>query len=100
MCWPQRSARPGDISVPAGELRVLGPASAYPLKSAVVVETAAVRDLFGTSLSSLYAPAVLATFSSGDLRTSVRVIAPGGAAAYRKELAADRARYRAHSNLA
>ncbi len=75
---------------PQNELRELGPASSPPLTSAVVVETAAVRDLFGTSLSSLYAPAVLAVFGSGGTQINIRVIAPHGAAAYEQELAQDR----------
>ena len=75
---------------PLNELRELGPASSPPLTSAVVVETAAVRELFGTSLSSLYAPAVLAVFGSGQTQINIRVVAPHGAAAYERELAQDR----------
>jgi hypothetical protein len=75
---------------PLNELRELGPASSPPLTSAVVVETAAVRELFGTSLSSLYAPAVLAVFGSGETQINIRVVAPHGAAAYDRELAQDR----------
>ncbi len=75
---------------PLNELRELRPASSPPLTSAVVVETAAVRELFGTSLSSLYAPAVLAVFGSGETQINIRVVAPHGAAAYERELAQDR----------
>jgi hypothetical protein len=57
----------------------------------VVVVTQAVRDLFGSSFTSNYAPAVLATFGSADASITVRVIAPDGAAAYYRQLAADRA---------
>jgi hypothetical protein len=76
---------------PSRNVRVLGPTSlpTSPLTSAVVVVTQAVRDLFGSSLSSDYAPAVLATFGSADASTTVRVIAPDGAAAYYRQLAAD-----------
>ena len=70
------------------ELLVLGSTSDYPRTSAVVVETAAVRDLFGTSLNT-YAPAVLATFGSGDSQITIRVIAPNGAAVYYVALGAD-----------
>jgi len=70
------------------ELLVLGSTSDYPRTSAVVVETAAVRDLFGTSLNT-YAPAVLATFGSGDSQITIRVIAPNGAAVYYGALGAD-----------
>lgn len=75
---------------PQNKLRELGPASSPPLTSAVVVETAAVRELFGTSLSSLYAPAVLGVFGSGEAQINIRVVAPHGAAAYERELAQDR----------
>jgi hypothetical protein len=75
---------------PQTELRDIGPASSPPLTSDVVVETAAVRRLFGTSLSSLYAPAVLAVFGSGEPQVNIRVVAPHGAAAYERELAQDR----------
>jgi len=73
---------------PAHKLLILGPTSAYPTTSAVVIETAAIRSLFGTSLH-VYAPAVLATFGSGDSLITVRVIAPDGAAAYYRALAKD-----------
>ena len=80
---------------PQNELRTLGRASSPPLTSAVVVETAAVRELFGTSLSSLYAPAVLAVFGSGETQINIRVVAPDGAAVYERELAQDRTSRRA-----
>ena len=73
---------------PPRELLLLGSTSTYPLTSAVVVETAAVRDMFGTSLNT-YAPAVLAAFGSGNSQVTVRVIWPGGAAAYHRALGAD-----------
>jgi hypothetical protein len=74
---------------PSRNLRVLGPTAAYPLTSAVVVVTAYVRNLFGSSLSSDWAPGVLAAFGSGYASITVRVIAPDGAAVYRQALAAD-----------
>jgi len=74
---------------PAPDLLVLGPASPSPVTAAVVVETAAVRGLFGTSLGLAWAPAVLASFGSGPAVITVRVTAPHGAAAYQTALAAD-----------
>jgi hypothetical protein len=74
---------------PSRDVRVLGPTAPYPLTSAVVIVTQAVRDLFGSSLSSDYAPAVLATFGSAGARITVRVIAPDGAAAYEAQVGAD-----------
>jgi hypothetical protein len=82
-----RAALAADGVLPR-ELLVLGSTSDYPVTSAVVVETAAVRDLFGTSLN-IYAPAVLATFGSGDSQITIRVIAPRGAAVYYGALGAD-----------
>jgi hypothetical protein len=73
---------------PASELVVLGPAMPDPLPSAVVVETAAVRDLFGSSLAVTWAPAVLASFGSGPGAITVRLVAPHGGAAYRAALQA------------
>jgi hypothetical protein len=73
---------------PADQLLMLGPASPDPMNAAVVVETAAVRDLFGSSLAAAWAPAVLASFGSGPAGITVRVTARHGAAAYQTALAA------------
>jgi len=74
---------------PARELLILSPTSPSPVNAAVVVETAAVRGLFGTSLGLAWAPAVLASFGSGPAVITVRVTAPHGAAAYQTALTAD-----------
>ena len=71
---------------PRHDLLVLGPVSPDPRHSAVVVETAAVRALFGTSLDLAWAPAVLASFGSGPAGITVRVIASHGAVAYQTAL--------------
>jgi len=84
MCAALRADR-----FPSSNLRVLGQASTYPLKSAVVVVTQAIRDLFGSSFTSNYAPAVLAAFGSAEASITVRVIAPDGAAAYQAQLGTD-----------
>jgi hypothetical protein len=73
---------------PSSKLLVLGSNSTYPTTSAVVIETAAVRSLFGTSLHAV-APAVLAAFGSGESLITIRVIAPDGAGPYYKALAKD-----------
>jgi hypothetical protein len=88
-CDPAMCAALRSRGFPARNLLVLEPTSPYPRASAVVIETAVVRALFGSSLDSEWAPAVLASFGSGDGLTTVRVIAPHGAAAYRVALAAD-----------
>jgi hypothetical protein len=75
---------------PLRDLVVLGPTSrADPVPSVVVVETAAVRDMFGSSLATAWAPAVLASFGSGIAGITVRVIAPHGVLAYQNLLSAD-----------
>ena len=75
--------------LPARDLLVLGPFSRDPRSSAVVVETGAVRALFGTSLDRAWAPAVLASFGSGPAGITVRVVASHGAVAYQTALAGD-----------
>lgn len=74
---------------PPGHLRVLGSVSPPPVTSNVVVATAAVRDLFGTSIETAWAPAVLASFGSGDAKITIRVMAPDGVAAYQAAATAD-----------
>ncbi len=75
--------------VPVRNLDELGPEATNPLGSSVIVATPGVRAQFGTLLSSVYAPAVLASFGGGRQRVEIREIAPHGAAAYRSMLAAD-----------
>jgi hypothetical protein len=75
--------------VPAASLLALGPGEADPLRSSIIVATAAARDLIGPRLSSAYAPAAIASFGSGSRQISVRVVAPRGAAAYISALRAD-----------
>ena len=88
-CDPQMCAALTADGFPSRNVRMLGQTATYPLTSAVVVVTQAVRDLFGSSLSFNIAPAVLATFGSADASITVRVIAPHGAAAYQAQLLAD-----------
>jgi hypothetical protein len=54
-----------------------------------VVATAAVRNLFGSRLAAVYAPAVIAVFGLGRARIQIRIAAPYGAAAYRTALRSD-----------
>ena len=70
---------------PASNLRVLVRSSPYPWSSTVVVETAAVRGMFGTSLGAQAAPEVLSTVGSGSAIIRIRVVSPHGAAAYRRD---------------
>jgi len=74
---------------PQHALLVLGPVSLDPRHSDVVIETAAVRALFGTSLDQAWAPAVLASFGSGAAGITVRVVAAHGTVAYQTALAGE-----------
>jgi hypothetical protein len=88
-CDPAMCAALRAHGFPSRGLLALGPTSEVPVSSAVVVETPAVLSLFGSSLASAWAPAVLASFGSGPSLVTVRVIAPNGAAAYQAKLRAD-----------
>ena len=75
--------------IPAGDLLELSRGAADPLRSKVIVATPAIRREFGGRLSSVYAPAVIASFGSGSQRIDIRAIARHGAAAYESALSAD-----------
>ena len=68
---------------PSANLLTLGPASTDPLGSDLVVATAVIRAQFGSRLTSVYAPAVIASFGSGSARIDIRLVFPGGTARYR-----------------
>jgi len=68
---------------PAANLLPLGPMSNDPVGSDLVVATADIRAHFGGRLASVYAPAVIASFGSGDARIDIRLVFPGGAKRYR-----------------
>jgi hypothetical protein len=88
-CDPAMCAALEASGFPAGDLMTLGPGARDPLGSAVVVSTAAVRSLFGTRLTTVYAPIVIASFGSGTAQIDVRVYAAGGAPTYLAALRAD-----------
>ena len=86
--------------IPSSDLLELKSGTADPRRSKVIVVTRAIRREFGGRLSSVYAPAVLARFGSGNRRIEIRAIAPHGAAAYESALSADlRARIAARTLL-
>ena len=76
--------------VPGDDLVVLKPGQAGPLRSAVVVVTAAARKSVGSGRLTADAPAAIASFGSGAGRIVIGVVFPRGAAAYaaalRKEI--------------
>ena len=75
--------------IPAASVLELRPGQANPLRSSVIVVTAAVRSMVGSRLISADAPAAIASFGSGSMQIDIRVIAPRGAAAYSSALRAD-----------
>jgi hypothetical protein len=72
----------GAKGFPQSSLVPLGPGSNDPLGSSLLVATAAIRNQFGRHLAA-WAPAVIASFGTGDSRIDIRWIFPGGAKAYR-----------------
>jgi glycosyltransferase involved in cell wall biosynthesis len=74
--------------IPAGSLLELRPGKADPLRSSVIVVTAAARAIVGGRLAN-DAPTTIASFGSGAARIDIRAIAPRGAAAYSSALRAD-----------
>jgi hypothetical protein len=68
---------------PSANVLQLGPTSNDPLGSALVVATAPIRAQYRGRLDSVYAPAVIASFGSGNARIDIRLVYPGGAAKYR-----------------
>jgi len=75
--------------MPAGRILELTAGTQDPLGSDLVAASSAVRDKFGRRLSAVYAPDVAARFGAGSLEIDVRIVAPDGAAAYRRALRAD-----------
>jgi serine/threonine protein kinase len=86
-CDTQVCADLASRGVPSSNLLLLGPASNDPLGSDLVVATAAVRNQFGSRLT-VYAPAIIASFGTGNAKIDIRWAYPGGANAYRAALPA------------
>jgi hypothetical protein len=75
--------------IPPGRLLALRSGRTDPLRSKVIVATGDLRREFGRRLTSVYAPAVIASFGSGSRRVEIRPIARQGAARYLSDLSAD-----------
>jgi hypothetical protein len=88
-CDPVMCQALEEHGIPARDLHKLKPGAPAPLHSDVIVATAAIRAEFGASLTSVYAPGIIASFGSAITRIDIRVIAPERAAAYRSALSAD-----------
>ena len=64
-----------------------------------VVATAVVRAQYGSRLASVYAPAVIASFGSGNARIDIREVFPGGTKRYRQVQQPDMRTRQAHDAL-
>ena len=74
---------------PASGLYRLGLDTTNPGRSEIIVATQTVRAHFGSLLSTVYAPVVMASFGAGAQRVDIRQTAQHGAAAYQALLNAD-----------
>src|ERR1019366_6277741 len=88
-CDPVMCAAIQARGFPPANLETLGPSSNDPLGSSIVVATPPVRGQFGSPVSQVYAPVIIASFGSGAASIDIRVTAAGGAAAYLGALRAD-----------
>lgn len=88
-CDPQTCSALAARGIPAANLLVLRAAATSPLHAKVIVVTPTVRSQFGTRLSRVLAPSVLAVFGSGADRVTVQATAPDGPAAYDAALLRD-----------
>ncbi len=99
-CDSQVCADLASRGFPSANLLTLGPGSNDPLGSDLVVATATVRAQYGGRLASVYAPAVIASFGSGNATIDIRSVFPGGTTKYRAvQRAALRARKAADAQL-
>jgi serine/threonine protein kinase len=99
-CDPQVCTDLVSRDFPSSDLLMLGSTSTDPLGSDLVIATATIRAQFGGRLASVYAPAILASFGSGNARIDIRLVFPGGTARYHAvEKAALRTRKAADAQL-
>jgi len=88
-CDPEMCAALQQSGFPAGQLMELQPSAPDPLGSQLIVATPVIRSQFGTRLTSVYAPLVIAGFGSGAERVQVLYIAPDGTKAFESQLGKD-----------
>jgi hypothetical protein len=81
-CDPEMCATLQQHGFPAADLATLGAAAGDPLGTGIVVATTAIRSQLGPALATVYAPDVIAAFGAGSSLIQVRVVTPGGAAAF------------------
>jgi len=88
-CDPEVCADLVNKGFPSGNVLPLGNTSTDVLGSNLVVATAAIRAQFGSRLTSVYAPAIIASFGSGTAKIDILWVPPDGTAAYRADQQAD-----------
>jgi hypothetical protein len=88
-CDPSMCLALRDRGWPAARLLTVRSAAVSPLRSALVMATAALRGVLGSRLETVLAPGVLASFGRGTLRVDILVVAPHGPAAYQAAARAD-----------
>ena len=84
-CYTDMCAALQAQGVMAGRLMPLRAAAASPLGAGLLVTSPSVHS----PLADVYAPALIASFGSGDTRIDVRAAEPGGPAAYQAAWRAD-----------
>jgi hypothetical protein len=82
-CDAQVCAELASNGFPQGNLITIGPTSNDPLVANLVVSTALVRAQLRDRLATVWAPAIIAAFGSGNARIEIRLEWPGGAKSYR-----------------
>jgi len=82
-CDPQVCAELIKQRFPAGDVLRLGPESNDPSGCGLVVVTPAIQAQFGNRLASVFAPAIIASFGSGNAKIDIRLVFPGGTRGYR-----------------
>jgi serine/threonine protein kinase len=99
-CDPEVCADLVSSGFPSGNVLPLGNTSTDVLGSNLVVATAAIRAQFGSRLTSVYAPAIIASFGSGTAKIDILWVPPDGTAVYRADQQPDlRARQTADAEL-
>jgi hypothetical protein len=81
-CDPLMCAALQQHGFPPADLATLGASAGDPLGSGIVISTTAVRSQLGARLATVFAPDVIASFGDGASLVQVRVVSPGGVAAY------------------
>jgi hypothetical protein len=88
-CDPEMCTVLQHSGFPAGQLMELQPSAPDPLGSQLIVATPVIRSQFGTRLTTVYAPLVIAAFGSGAEQVEVLYIAPDGSKAFESQLGKD-----------